>query len=79
MELGKAFGEVLRSLREEKGLTQAELAERCDNSIVFISMLERGKRQPSLKTAFLLAQAFDLSPSEFIKVIELQHFKNKSQ
>ena len=74
MELGKAFGEVIRALRVERGLTQAGLAERCDNSVVFISMLERGKRQASLETTFLLAQALGLTPDELVKMVD-RNFK----
>jgi predicted ATPase/DNA-binding XRE family transcriptional regulator len=57
------FGEVLRRLRHDLGLTQEELAERAGLSTRGISDLERGvKRTPHRDTALRLADALVLSP-----------------
>jgi predicted ATPase len=45
-------------------LTQAELAEAAGFSVVYISMLERGTRQPQRSTVALLADALDLAGAE---------------
>ena len=56
-----AFGEVLRQLRLEAGLTQEELAERAGLSTRGLSDLERGlRRTPRLGTVRLLADALRL-------------------
>ena len=44
------IGNKLRRLRLQRGLTQAELADRCELSKSFISLLERDLTSPSLDT-----------------------------
>ncbi|MCG7495111.1 helix-turn-helix transcriptional regulator [Thalassobius sp. Cn5-15] len=55
----------VRTLRKAAGWTQAELAERCDVSRQTIIAIERGKYEPSLSLAFVLARIFD-KPIEHI-------------
>lgn len=45
-ELHGVFGSVLRELRTQVGLTQEQLGFECDLDRTFISLLERGLRQP---------------------------------
>jgi transcriptional regulator with XRE-family HTH domain len=66
------FGKVLRTLRENKNLSQEKLAEYCDLDRTYISMLERGLRQPTISTIFKIADALDISPSELVKKVELE-------
>ncbi len=58
------FGAELRRLRQSAGLTQAELAERSSYSGVYLGMLERGERTPTVRTIALLAAALALNPRE---------------
>ena len=44
------IGDKLRRLRLQRGLTQEELADRCELSKSFISLLERDLTSPSLDT-----------------------------
>ena len=48
----------LRELREVRGWSQGELAERLDVSRQTINALETGKYDPSLPLAFRLARLF---------------------
>ena len=50
LEISVKIGEKLKSLRQEKLLTQNELADRCELSKGFISQLERDLTSPSLST-----------------------------
>ncbi len=59
-----AFGVALKRARRAARLTQAQLAERAGFSVVYISMLERGARQPQPSTVALLAEALALSSAE---------------
>ena len=52
----KAFGEVMRTTREELGLSQMGLHVRTGLDRTFISDLERGVQCPSLRTIFRRAQ-----------------------
>lgn len=51
-------------------MSQEALAESSDLDRTFISMLERGVRQPSLNTIWSLSKALGTTPSEFIKAVE---------
>ena len=56
-------GEVLRMLRELKGWTQKELAQRSKISGTNISLLENEKIEIGKRRAELLAQAFGVHPA----------------
>lgn len=70
MKLENAFGEVLRKLREEKGLSQEQLGFESGFHRTYISQLERGQKSPSLKTLFGIAGALEIKPSEIISQLE---------
>lgn len=64
------FGEVLRESRLRKSFSQEDLALICELDRTFISMLERGVRQPSLSSIFIIAEALGIKPSRLIKKLE---------
>ena len=49
----------LRELREARGWSQGELAERLEVSRQTVNALETGKYDPSLPLAFRIARLFD--------------------
>jgi len=64
------FGEVLRELRTAQNLSQEKLALNSGLDRTYISMLERGKRQPSLTTIFALSNTLKTLPSNMVKLVE---------
>jgi len=66
------FGKVLREMRVENHISQEKLAEYCDLDRTYISLLERGLRQPTISTIFKLAKALNISPSSLIEKVENQ-------
>lgn len=66
----KKFAAVLKELRQEKKLSQEKLAELCDLDRTYISLLERGLRQPSLTTIFKSADALEIEPYQLIKKVQ---------
>ena len=68
----EVFGKVLRVLREGNRVSQEKLAEYCDLDRTYISLLERGLRQPTITTIFKLAKALKISPSKMIEMVEQQ-------
>lgn len=64
------FGKVLRELRVENKLSQEKLAEYCELDRTYISLLERGLRQPTITTIFKLAKALKIKPSTLIEKVE---------
>ena len=70
MTLEAAFGQVIRQLRLDKGLSQEKLAFESALDRSFISQLECGIKQPSLVTIFQLAKALHASPASIIESVE---------
>jgi transcriptional regulator with XRE-family HTH domain len=70
MRAEKAFGIVLRNLRTERGLSQDRLAIDAGVDRTFVSMLERGTRQPTLDTMLRLASALGVSLSSLASMVE---------
>jgi transcriptional regulator with XRE-family HTH domain len=66
MPLPVAFGLALRRLREERGLSQEELAIRTGLHRNHVGEIERAEANPTLKTVDLIATALDLPASELI-------------
>lgn len=66
----KVFGQVLRELREENKTSQEKLAELADLDRTYISLLERGLRQPTLTTLFKLSMALGIKPSELVEKVQ---------
>jgi transcriptional regulator with XRE-family HTH domain len=64
------FGDILKELRTARKISQEKLAEYCELDRTYISLLERGLRQPTLITLFKIAKALDIAPSELIKKVE---------
>ena len=58
------FGKAIRRRRRELDLSQEELAERAELHRNYISGIETGTRNPSLKNVEKLAKALDISISE---------------
>ncbi len=57
----KAFGQALRKLRQETGLSQEQLGFECDFDRTYISLLERGIQSPTLRTMFRLCESLKVS------------------
>lgn len=57
----------IRALRERKGLTQEDFAQRSGISVSFASLLERGERSPSYETLVQVASALDVPLSELFR------------
>ncbi len=60
-------GLKLKELREQAGLTQAQLAERADVAQRTISHIEQGRNKPTFETITKLAEALDVDCREFLK------------
>ncbi len=68
--LSEIFGKVLREMREAKKISQEKLAEYSDLDRTYISLLERGMKQPTITTIFKLAKALKTDPSLIIRKLE---------
>ena len=65
MSRKESFGTSVRKLRESKGLSQEDLAEKAGLHRTYIGGIERGERNLSLLNIWRIADALEVSPSEF--------------
>ncbi|MBL4927777.1 helix-turn-helix domain-containing protein [Fuscibacter oryzae] len=65
-----AFAAALREARLRAGMTQEELAERADVSVRFISLLENGRRQPSLSALAAVSAGLNIPMSMMLAAVE---------
>ena len=66
----KAFGEVLKELRNERKFSQEELAFQAGLERNYISLLELGKNSASIKMLFKLAPKLNVTVSEMMAMVE---------
>lgn len=68
MDLRETFATNLRRLRNERGLSQDDLAYEAEISRSYLSQLEKGAFYASLKIVGKLAEALHAEPAEFLKM-----------
>jgi len=66
MDMRRLVGRNVRKIRKAKGLTQEVLAEVSGVSQQYVSDLERGRRNPSVITLYVLAQAMGVSHVDLV-------------
>lgn len=55
------MGKQIKKAREQKGLTQEQLAERVDLSVQHVSVIERGVKAPKLETFVKIANELQVN------------------
>lgn len=60
------FGSRLAALRQERGWTQVELAERLGVTVKMVTYYEREATNPTAKTVAKLAEVFSVEPTTFL-------------
>ena len=66
-KIRKEIGARIRALREAKGLSVCDLAERSAVPEMEIGMLENGKRSVRFETLLCLARALGVSPTSLFE------------
>lgn len=66
-ELRLQLGKRVKHFRRLSRLTQAQLAEKADLSVNYISEIENGLASPTLKTLLRLAQELNVEIDELFK------------
>lgn len=62
----KLIGKRVKEVRTEKGISQADLAERCKTSAQYLSQIENGRKQASLQTLVSVAEVLGVSLNELL-------------
>jgi len=61
------IGRRIREARTKRGMTQEQLAERTDITIVYLSELERGLKLPSLTVFVSIAETLHVSTDSLLR------------
>jgi transcriptional regulator with XRE-family HTH domain len=70
LDPGVAFGQILRALRRDAGLSQEQLAFAAEIERNFVSLIERGVNQPTIRVIFKLARALGIPASKMLLLVE---------
>jgi transcriptional regulator with XRE-family HTH domain len=68
--ISERFGQVIKAVRERQGMSQEKLAELAEIDRTYVSMIERGKRHPTLEVASRIAEALEMRLSAIIRRAE---------
>jgi transcriptional regulator with XRE-family HTH domain len=66
MTPAQKFGTNVAHAREQRGLSQSQLARKVDVVDTYISRIETGRSQPSFKLILALARQLGISPAELL-------------
>ncbi|MCX7950557.1 MAG: helix-turn-helix transcriptional regulator [Clostridiales bacterium] len=70
MDIALLISKTIKKLRLEKNLTQDDLAYLSGLDKTYISLIERGKRNPTVLSLYAICKALGISLSEFFVIIE---------
>ncbi|WP_281046748.1 helix-turn-helix domain-containing protein [Terriglobus saanensis] len=65
-----AFGQLLRKHRLRQKMSQEALAAKSGYERAFISLIELGKTNPSLRSIFDICGSLQMKPSVFLRQVE---------
>lgn len=60
------FGEKLQKVRKSQGISQEELAAKLSMHRNYVGMVERGERNPTIRTLYKLAKALKVNAAELL-------------
>ncbi|WP_082657356.1 MULTISPECIES: helix-turn-helix domain-containing protein [Sphingopyxis] len=66
MDIRVRLGRNVRSLREERGWSQEDYADRADIHRTYVSDIERGRRNPTATVIEKLAKPFEIAPGRLL-------------
>ena len=67
MELRRIVAQNLRRLRQDRGLSQEELAGQAELNRNYVDMIEREENAPTVDTLEVLAKVLKVAPEELLK------------
>ena len=67
MDISVRLGRNVRRLREAKGWSQEEYADRADIHRTYVSDIERGRRNPTISVVEKLARPLDVTAGSLLE------------
>lgn len=68
----KAVGTAIRKIRIKRGLSQEVISGLAGIARTHLTMIESGNKQANFETIWKIAQAFDMLPSDLVRLIEVE-------
>ena len=72
MDVKQMIGIRIKDIRNRRGFTQEELAEKIDINPKYLSSIERGKENPTLNTLIKLSESLDVNLNDIFHQIEIE-------
>jgi transcriptional regulator with XRE-family HTH domain len=66
----KAFGQALREIREGRKVSQERLALEAGLDRTYISLIERGVRNPTIRALVKVAEVLKVPPAQIVQAME---------
>jgi transcriptional regulator with XRE-family HTH domain len=73
MDAKQMIGARIKDIRNRKGFTQEDLAEKININPKYLSSIERGKENPTLNTLIKLSESLDVNLNDFFHQIEIEN------
>jgi transcriptional regulator with XRE-family HTH domain len=67
--LADDLGKTIRILREAKGFSMSEMARRSGVSTPFVSLVEKGEREPSITVLRRMAKSLELPSEALLEIV----------
>lgn len=67
------IGKTIKSLRIERGISQEDLAGLSHADRSYISLIERGKNEPSVTKLFEICDGLNIKPSSLFQIVETEY------
>jgi transcriptional regulator with XRE-family HTH domain len=64
----RSIDERIRKLRNEKGISQEELANEADIPLSQIGRIERGETNPTISSLYVISQALDIELKSLVDI-----------
>ncbi len=72
MDIKQMIGARIAEIRSKKGMTQEYLAGQMGISSKYLSSIERGKENPTLKTFIILSEALNVDLGEIFRFVHIE-------
>lgn len=77
-KVSEHFGLAVRNIRKRTGITQEELAHLAKIDRTYMSAIERGKKNPSIRVIYQLSQGLGVAVSDIVHEFE-KEIKTKKE
>jgi putative transcriptional regulator len=62
------IGEQIKHFRQQLGISQAELARRCDKDKQHMELIENGKVSPNIYTIYIISKALEIELNQLMEL-----------